>query len=80
MTHFKMTGRDLRAHRERLGLTTSQLATACGMSAAGGIEIDAIERMECKQVSGPLAIAVLALSEGWRPPHLRAGGRLLIAA
>ena len=80
MTHFRMTGRALRLARERLGLSCAQLASALSMTAAGGAEIEALEAQPARDVPGPLGLAVQALSEGWRPPHIRGAVALQIAA
>lgn len=76
MTQLRMTSANLRAGRERLGLTVAQFAKALQMSAG---ELAAIEA-ERLPIPGPTAIAAQALFDGWRPPHMRAGPCLVEAA
>lgn len=76
-----MTGADLKSIREtRLQIGPQALAALLIMGQAGAREIDALERTPAKQIPGPMAVAVQALADGWRPAHLRAGCELRLAA
>jgi hypothetical protein len=72
MTDFRMTGRDLRAKRESLGVSLEQLAAALSMGPTGGAALRCLEAMPERKIPGPLSFAVEAISDGWRLPHARA--------
>jgi len=80
MSHFRITGRDLRARREALGLTQKQFAAALEMGSDGERQLAKLEASPAEQIPGPLGIAVQAISDGWRPPHMREGPKLAFAA
>lgn len=65
-----MTPDEVRQARNSLGMTLHQLAEALRMGADGRRAVRRWEAGE-RQISGPASVAIQAMTEGWRPPHLR---------
>ena len=64
-----MTGAQLHAARQRLGLSCSELGEACRLAGSPKSAGDRIRDMELgrRDISGPVAAVVEALLSGWRP-------------
>ena len=67
-------GGDLREARLELGFTVTEMALALRMKPESGNR--ALRRMEAgdKEVTGPIAVAVEAMLEGFAPEHMEDEG------
>ena len=67
-----MTGDDLEAARRRLGLSVYQLGAALRLKGNRASQGQYVRELESgrRDLSGPVAVAVEAMLDGWRPAEI----------